>query len=164
MNIGSLKQNASGTFTGRISTMKAAITIALRAVSSPNERAPKYEIFGLSSAKSWVQIGALFELESNRTGDAFLNGKIDDPSFAAPLHISAFRQEDGSYNIVWSRPDRRRSADAALERRTADTIPPLPGEEGNDATPTGESAGLGNSTAQPAFAGGSDTLDDDLPF
>ena len=164
MNIGSLKQNASGTYTGRISTMKAAITVALRAVDSLNEKAPKYEIFGLSSAKSWVQIGALYELESNRTGDAFLNGKIDDPSFAAPLYISAFRQEDGSYSIVWSRPDRRRSADAVLERRTADTIPPLPGEERSEAASAGENTGLGNSTAQPAFAGGSDRLDDDLPF
>lgn len=166
MNIGTLKQTASGTYTGRISSMKTSLTLALRAVNSPNERAPKYEIFGLSKAREWVQIGALFELESNRTGDAFLNGKIDDPSFPAPLYISAFAQQDGSYNIVWNRPNPRRNADAALARRTANTLPPLPGETAGAPAEGADSTGLGESTSHDAFGGGAYTanLDDAVPF
>lgn len=111
MNIGSIKQNDSGVFIGRVSTLTVAITIALREVRSVNPKAPKYEVLALNSAsRSWVQVGALFELASNATGETFLNGKIDDPSLVQPLYVSAFRQDDGSYNIVWSRPTRRRAA------------------------------------------------------
>src|SRR3546814_9895070 len=78
--------------------------------------------------RSWVQVGALFELFSNGTGEAFLNGKIEDPSLAAPLYISAFRQEDGSYNVVWSRPTRRRDLASEMARKADDALPPLPGE------------------------------------
>ncbi|PMV57269.1 DUF736 domain-containing protein, partial [Pseudomonas sp. GW123-5C08] len=91
-------------------TLTVAIVIALRTVQSANPRAPKFEILALSAARQWVQVGALFELSSNSTGETFLNGKIEDPSLDKPLYISAFRQEDGSYNIVWSRPTRRRDA------------------------------------------------------
>ena len=110
MNIGTITQNASGTYTGKISTLTVAIVIALRTVQSANPRAPKFEILALSAARQWVQVGALFELSSNSTGESFLNGKIEDPSLDKPLYVSAFRQEDGSYNIVWSRPTRRRDA------------------------------------------------------
>ncbi|MDG6745967.1 DUF736 domain-containing protein, partial [Staphylococcus aureus] len=96
MNIGTITQNASGTYTGKISTLTVAIVIALRTVQSTNPRAPKFEILALSAARQWVQVGALFELASNSTGETFLNGKIEDPSLDKPLYISAFRQEDGS--------------------------------------------------------------------
>ena len=126
MNIGTITQNASGTYTGKISTLTVAIVIALRTVQSTNPRAPKFEILALSAARQWVQVGALFELASNSTGETFLNGKIEDPSLDKPLYISAFRQEDGSYNIVWSRPTRRREAPTDTVA-TDDGLPPLPG-------------------------------------
>jgi len=163
MNIGSIKQNDAGIYLGRVSTLSVAMTIALREVRSANPKAPKYEIHALNSAsRSWVQVGALFELTSNGTGEAFLNGKIDDPSLAQPLYISAFRQEDGSYNIVWQRPQRRRDVAAAMAPKGADDgLPPLPGQE--DAFSMGGSTpevGLGESTADgfgEAPAGGKST-------
>ena len=110
MNIGSIKQNEAGIFIGRVSTLTVSVTVALREVRSNNPRAPRYEIHALNTvSRAWVQVGALFELTARETGEAFLNGKIDDPSLAQPLYISAFRQEDGSYNIVWQRPQRRRN-------------------------------------------------------
>src|SRR3546814_12716350 len=97
MNIGSIKQNDAGIFVGKIATLTIAMTIALREVHSANPKAPKFEVLALSASRAWVQVGALFELFSNGTGEAFLNGKIEDPSLTAPLYISAFAQEDGSY-------------------------------------------------------------------
>jgi uncharacterized protein (DUF736 family) len=148
MNIGSLKQNDGGTFIGRISSLAVTITIALREVRSPNPKAPKFEVLALNPAsRSWVQVGALFELTSNATGEAFLNGKLDDPSFAQPLYVSAFRQADGGYNVVWSRPQKRRDA-SALTPRGDDALPPVPGDGPGEVDPVGD--GLGESTA--AFA------------
>lgn len=159
MNIGSIKRNDRGTFTGRISAMAFSLTLALREVGSNNPNAPKFEIFALSAAKEWVQVGAFFELISNRTGDAFLNGKIDDPSFPAPLYVTAFEQEDESYNIVWQRRAARPDVDRAMNRRNSDEVPPLPGEEGSQdgaqegaQTDAGQpAAGLGESTSPNAF-------------
>ena len=89
MNIGQIKQNDAGIFMGRISTLAVAMTIALKPVQSSNPRAPRYEIHALTPGRTWVQVGAFFELTSNNTGEAFLNGRIDDPSLAAPLPPSA---------------------------------------------------------------------------
>jgi hypothetical protein len=83
----------------------------------------------------------------------FLNGKIEDPSLDKPLYISAFRQDDGSYNIVWSRPNRRR--DAPTDTAPADdSLPPLPGAD-EPAKPNGLAGtdGLGESSAEGAFGG-----------
>ncbi|MGF7152104.1 uncharacterized protein (DUF736 family) [Sphingomonas zeicaulis] len=158
MNIGSMKQNDRGTYMGCISTLQFTAAIALREVNSANERAPRYEVFALSAAREWVQIGALFELFSNKDGSAFLNGRLEDPSFEKPLYISAFHQPDNSYNIVWSRPkDRAADVDRAMTARTSDTLPPLPGEDAGDTAPQGggaDTGGLGESTAPDAFGTG----------
>ena len=152
MNIGSIKQNESGIFVGKIATLALAMTIALREVHSANPKAPKYEVLALSQSRAWVRVGALFELFANGTGEAFLNGKLEDPSFAAPLYISAFRQEDGSFNVVWSRPTRRRDLATEMAPKADDALPPVPG---TDEAPAqgGQSpeTGLGQSSAEHAF-------------
>lgn len=150
MNIGSIKQNDSGIYMGRISTLTVAMTIALKPVNSTNPKAPRFEIHALTPGRTWVQVGALFELFSNNTGEAFLNGRIDDPSLAAPLQISAFHQDDGSYNIVWSRPTRRRDVTAQLAAKQ-DELPPFGSDEGaGTSAGSGDNAGdgLGETTAE----------------
>lgn len=154
MNIGSIKQNEAGIFVGKIATLTIAMTIALREVHSANPKAPKFEVLALSASRAWVQVGALFELFSNGTGEAFLNGKIEDPSLAAPLYVSAFRQEDGSYNFVWSRPTRRRDLALEMAPKADEGLPPLPGADETAGPAThGTEAGLGQSSAEHAFGG-----------
>lgn len=147
MNIGSIKQNDSGIYMGRISTLAVAMTIALKAVTSSNPKAPKYEIHALTPGRTWVQVGALFELFSNNTGEAFLNGRIDDPSLSSPLQVSAFRQDDDSYNVVWSRPTRRRDVTSQLAAKQ-DDVPPFGSDEGgSDDSGSDQTDGLGETTA-----------------
>ena len=123
------------------------MTIALKPVSSNNPKAPRFEIHALTPARKWIQVGALFELFSNNTGEAFLNGKIDDPSMNAPLQISAFQQDDGSYNIVWSRPTRRRDVTAQLAAKQ-DDMPAFDMGEGPTGSDGAITDGLGESTAE----------------
>jgi uncharacterized protein (DUF736 family) len=146
MNIGQIKQNEAGIFMGRISTLAVAMTIALKPVQSNNPRAPRYEIHALTPGRTWVQVGALFELTSNNPGEAFLNGRIDDPSLAQPLQVSAFRQEDGSYNIVWQRAQKRRDVTSALGIKSdEDPAPPFGADGAASGLPAAD--GLGESTA-----------------
>ncbi len=107
----------------------------------------------LSASRAWAQVGALFELFSNDTGKASLNGKIEDPSLAAPLYISAFRQEDGSYNVVWSRPTRRRDLALEMVPKADDGLPPLSDADETADQGAGAEAGLGQSSGSHAFGG-----------
>lgn len=151
MNIGEIKLDANGNYIGRIATFALAMTVALRAVNSQNPKAPKYDILALNPvAKVWVKVGALFALTSNSTGEEFLNGRIDDHSLAEPLQVSAFRQDDGSYNVVWQRQQRRAALPAVASGDEA--MPPVPmdgaGETGNQSSASED--GLGSSTAPAA--------------
>lgn len=114
MNIGTIKPDQNGVLTGTIATLAVSLDITLQAVENPNPRAPKYDVLALSAEQAWIKVGALFELFSSSTGDAFLNGPIDDPSFEKPMQVSAFRQADGGYNIVWSRPKRRSTVSTSV--------------------------------------------------
>ncbi|GGD81816.1 DUF736 domain-containing protein [Croceicoccus mobilis] len=148
MNIGSIKQNDDGILIGRVTTLAFSITIALREVSSNNERAPAYDIMALSSdRRSWVKVGAVWEYHSNDTGEVFLSGRIDDPSLEKPVDVAMFQQNDGSYNVAWRRPQRKRTLPAAMAGE--DSLPPLNATDdtptGNDTAPAGD--GLGDSTA-----------------
>jgi len=145
MNIGQIKQNEAGIFMGRISTLAVAMTIALKPVQSTNPRAPRFEIHALTPGRTWVQVGAFFELNSNNTGEAFLNGRIDDPSLAQPLQVSAFRQEDGSYNIVWQRAQKRRDVTSALGIKSDEDPAPPFGADGSTGTAgMADNAGAGD--------------------
>ena len=109
MNIGTIRAADNGVLTGNIATLSVAMRFALRPVSSRNPKAPAFELCARNPAGATVQIGALWEQTSKATGECFLQGRIDDPSMKHPLAISAFRQNDGSYNVAWARPGRRRS-------------------------------------------------------
>ncbi len=110
MNIGTIRATERGQLTGSIATLTVAMSFALRSVDSNHAKAPRYEICTRNPAGAQVQIGALWEQTSKSTGECFLQGRIDDPSMRRPLAISAFRQNDGSYNVAWLRPQRRSGA------------------------------------------------------
>lgn len=151
MNIGTIKKNAAGQLIGQVSTLAVTLTVGLRSVMSTNPRAPKFEIVALNAARQWVVVGALFELTANATGESFYQGKIDDPSMANPLYIALFAQEDGSFNVAWQRPTRRRSnALEAAEYGEGDMFGDADGRDGGgNAGGSGadKGDGLGESTA-----------------
>lgn len=155
MNIGSLKANEEGTLIGRVTTLGFNAVVALREVNSSNERAPAFDMMGLSAdRRTWVRIGALWEYHSNETGEAFLSGRIDDPSLDKPLDVAMFRQEDGSLNVSWRRPQRRRAAPSFGSNDALPPMPPAGSDDGAEHTGAGAATGgdgLGESTA-PALA------------
>lgn len=161
MNIGSVKPTNGG-YLGAIATMALDAAIAFSPVSSNNPRAPRFEVLARNAAKRWVQIGAVWEQASREDGTVFLTGKLDDPSMVQPLYIAAFEQQDGSYNIVWSRPQRQ---DVMTTRETGSVAgtdaDPFSGDVelnfGDDAAPA---TGKGR-RAKPAMA---DDLSNEGPF
>lgn len=108
MNIGSFK-SVNGQLLGSVATATIDLArLGLRPVESANERAPAFEIMVLNVAKRWVQIGALWEMTSNSSGESFYQGKLDDPSLPEPLQIMLFGDAEEGYRVVWNRPTARR--------------------------------------------------------
>ena len=108
MNIGSFK-SVNGQLLGSVATATIDLArLGLRPVESNNERAPAFEIMVLNVAKRWVQIGALWEMTSNSSGESFYQGKLDDPSLPEPLQIMLFGDVEEGYRVVWNRPTARR--------------------------------------------------------
>ncbi|MFT3966422.1 MAG: DUF736 domain-containing protein [Sphingobium sp.] len=107
MNIGEIF-NVNNRLTGSIATRTIDLPrIGLRKVMSENEKAPVYEILALNVARRWVQIGALWEAVSKRTGEVFLAGNIDDPSLPEPMPIALFPADHGGYMVAWRRDTMR---------------------------------------------------------
>lgn len=163
MNIGEF-QLRNGRLMGSIATRTIDLPhLGLRPVESQNERAPVFEIVALNVGNRWVQIGALWEaVARNTTGEAFLQGSIDDPSLSEPLPIALFGSEQEGLRVAWRRPQRRDDFGSATRTGRRDY------EGGSDG---GSDGGFGDSTADEAGSlGGAlagslgDDLDDEIAF
>ncbi|MDB5723331.1 MAG: hypothetical protein JWQ16_85 [Novosphingobium sp.] len=153
MNIGEFR-SVDGRLMGAIATRTIDLPrIGLRPVESRNERAPVYEVVVRNVGGRWVQIGALWEAVSNASGEAFLQGSLEDPSLAEPLPIALFGTDAEGYRVAWRRPQRR------------DDFGPATRTQRRDFGPTEDRGGFGGSTAgrDGSLAGGSDG-DEDIPF
>jgi uncharacterized protein (DUF736 family) len=118
MNIGSFK-SVNGQLLGSVATATIDLSrLGLRPIESDNARAPAFDIMTLNVARRWVQIGALWEMTSNSTGEVFYQGKLDDPSMTEPLAVALFGTEEEGYRVVWNRPaPRRESLDGSRQTR-----------------------------------------------
>lgn len=171
MNIGQVTPRDGG-FIGKIATLALDAAIAFAPVNPTSERSPRFEVLARNNAKRWVRIGALWEQTAREDGSAYLTGKLDDPSMAQPLYIAAFLQNDGSYNIVWSRP----VAQANTGSRGEAASPFASGEPqenpfaGGDVTlnlssePAGGSSGKAKGGRGKAPVMADDLADDQVPF
>jgi uncharacterized protein (DUF736 family) len=108
MNIGEFKI-VNGRLLGWIATRNMDLPrLGLRKVESSNERAPVFEILALNVGNRWVQVGALWEaFAKNTTGEAFLQGSIDDPSLPEPLPIALFGDDAEGFRVAWRRQQPR---------------------------------------------------------
>lgn len=154
MNIGEIR-NVNDRLTGSIATRTIDLPrIGLRKVESMNPKAPVYEVLALNVARRWVQVGALWEAASKKTGEIFLAGNIDDPSLPEPLPVAMFPVEDGGYTIAWRRETVRADFGGGFGPSTGSY----------DERP--QSGGFGESTAGPGggLVGADADIDDEVPF
>lgn len=114
-NIGYLSRNERGAFVGKIETLAFTNVVGLRPVNSNNPRAPKFEMMALTAARSWVAIGGMFEQTMKATGESFYQGRIDDPSMARPMDVALFPNEEGGFNISWTRRRSRQDLPAGAD-------------------------------------------------
>jgi len=119
--IGNLTPSREGPddiLSGTIRTLQMALEITLRPTGEPaSSQRPSHRIFAKAPSGQHVEIGSAWTKEMTRPdkfGETFLSLTIDDPSFAHPLNVSAFKSPDSDkYRVTWRRRQERQQSPAA---------------------------------------------------
>jgi uncharacterized protein (DUF736 family) len=102
--IGSFKATENG-FTGSIETLTLKAQVTIEPVEhKSNDKAPDFRFF----TKSRFELGAAWENSSPDTGAQYLSVKLDDPSFAAPIHCRLVKSgAEQGHSLLWDRKRQR---------------------------------------------------------
>ncbi|MEL6688268.1 MAG: DUF736 domain-containing protein [Pseudomonadota bacterium] len=107
MQIGHFTKTENGTFSGTLETLMLARDIDfIPAKTSENDKAPDYRIV---TADSGLEIGAGWNHIAKSTDKPYIKVKLDDPSFANTIWAALTAQDEGGFQLLWSRPNGKSS-------------------------------------------------------
>ena len=99
--IGSFKL-VSGEYRGEIISLSVqAKSVRIVPEKSASGNAPSHRVF-----VGDAEVGAAWQ-KTSQDQRPYLSVKLDDPSFVAPIFAQLFAGQDGEYDLVWTRPQRR---------------------------------------------------------
>ena len=92
-------------FKGSITTLSVQAKNVRMApeTGSTSEKAPSHRLF-----VGDADIGAAWTNASNGDKRVSYAVKLDDPSFTAPIYATLVERDDGGFDLIWSRPAKRR--------------------------------------------------------
>ena len=94
-----------GLLQGTIRTLTLNAKVKAVPVESANEKAPALRFFAGS-----VELGAGWLKTAETSGRPYHQVRLDDPSLPAPILANLIRNEEtGGFDLIWSRPKRRKS-------------------------------------------------------
>jgi uncharacterized protein (DUF736 family) len=91
-----------GKFNGKISTLALNVSVGILPNTNAGGNEPAYRVF-----LGKFEAGAAWEKTSETTAREYLSVKLDDPTFPAPIYANLIEQENGTYALLWSRPQAR---------------------------------------------------------
>ena len=94
--IGTFTKNGDG-YNGTVQTLTFNVKVRLTPVPKEAESSPDYRINA-----GPLEIGAGWKRQS-AANKAYISVKIDDPSFANPVHARLIDNENGTASLYWSR-------------------------------------------------------------
>ena len=102
--IGKFTKSGEG-FTGSVTTLTLDAKVQIRPAEKTSEKAPDFRVYN-----GKIDLGAAWRKTSaeNRT---YLSVRLDDPSLPAPILANLCEMENGEFDLIWSRPNRRRNGD-----------------------------------------------------
>jgi len=92
-------------FTGTVTTLTLDAKVQVKPAEKSSDKAPDFRIFA-----GRAEIGAAWKKTSNENR-SYLSVRLDDPSLAAPILANLCEMENGEYDLIWSRPNRRRNGE-----------------------------------------------------
>ena len=94
--IGSFTKHDSG-YNGSLQTLAFNVKVKIVAVPRESEKAPDYRV--LAGA---MEIGAAWKRQT-AGHKTYLSVKLDDPSFASPVHARLVEDGNGGATLYWTR-------------------------------------------------------------
>lgn len=109
MNLGPFTKHENGTFTGTGTTLLNSFELEIRPIEVVGN-GPEFRIYRLGTE---IEVGFARHEFGKKSGKAYLNMLIDTPELPQGIWTALVREEDGSYQLKWSRPRKgRKTADA----------------------------------------------------
>jgi len=129
MSNGVLCPIEGGCYRGNVHTLAIALPIKLVPITgrATSPDAPKYDVLTQTRANGeprTMKIGSAWE-KLDRHGEVFLTLTLDDPSWEAPLYVSAFPRDGGNFEIVWQRPKRKAPGEGGRQAPAGDEEMPF---------------------------------------
>jgi uncharacterized protein (DUF736 family) len=109
-------QHENGVYVGSIQTVTGS-NLSVR-IARTDLKGIDYLI---TQAGTAVELGVAWNNVSKEKGTKYVSVKLDSPFLPASVWCSLFEQKDGTYNLVWNRPDPTKSkkAEQAAAEQTA---------------------------------------------
>lgn len=100
--IGTFTRSGDG-FSGSVTTLTLDTKVQLKPVDKSSDKAPDFRILA-----GRAEIGAAWKKTSTENR-SYLSVRLDDPSLPAPILANLCEMENGEFDLIWSRPQRRRA-------------------------------------------------------
>jgi uncharacterized protein (DUF736 family) len=113
MIIGKFQQE-NGVYVGSVHTF-AGVNLAVRI--APTDL--KGIDFLATLSGSEIELGVAWNKVGKENGTKYVSVKLDSPFLPTPAWCSLFKQSDGSYNLVWNRPDPKKQKNAPASEQAA---------------------------------------------
>jgi uncharacterized protein (DUF736 family) len=116
MLIGTFQQE-NGIYAGNVQALTGA-SLAVRI--APTDLTGIDYIVTLAGTET--ELGAAWNKVGKEKGTKYVSVKLDSPFLPAPAWCSLFKQSNGSYNLVWNRPDptkKKKAEPGAAEQAAA---------------------------------------------
>ena len=106
-NIGEFEKTDNG-FQGRIKTLEVNADVRLVALEkAEGEKGPDFRAYAANGA----EIGAAWNKTGVQSGKSYISVLIDDPSMTAPINANLIAQDNGKFNLLFSRANKSQSKD-----------------------------------------------------
>ncbi len=102
--IGKFTKSGEG-FTGSVMTLTLDAKVQIKPAEKTSEKAPDFRVYAQGA-----EIGAGWSKKSAENRN-YLSVRLDDPSLPGPILANLCEMENGEYDLIWSRPNRRRNGD-----------------------------------------------------
>ncbi|HGW5374942.1 TPA: DUF736 domain-containing protein [Pseudomonas aeruginosa] len=96
-NIGNFTAQNNG-FAGTVRTLTLNVKVKLVPNDKGSENAPDFRV----QAAGGYEIGAAWK-KTSQNDRPYLSVTLDDPSFPATIYARLIEEEEGTYNLIWSR-------------------------------------------------------------
>ncbi|WP_340150658.1 DUF736 family protein [uncultured Sneathiella sp.] len=116
MNLGTFTKHENGTISGTATTLLNSFDIEYRPIEEKVGNSPDFRLYRSGTD---VEVGFARHEFGKKSGKAYLNTMIDTPELSKAIWGALVKEEDGSYQLKWSRS--RPKKNGVSQNGSADT-------------------------------------------